>query len=159
MRIVITHRELGVYLGNGWYRGVVGYEGIRNHYGDRLALILQLEITYTDGHMLVISSDGNWKASAGPILMSEIYDGETYDARREQIGWTSPEFDDHEWPPVETISAATDALIAPEGPPVPSFFRHRQRHRPLRSCRSRTRQAPISGRVPPPSSPGRARDG
>jgi alpha-L-rhamnosidase len=109
---------IGVYLGNGWYRGVVGYEGIRNHYGDRLALILQLEITYTDGHMLVISSDGNWRASAGPILMSEIYDGETYDARREQIGWTSPEFDDHEWTPVETISAATDALIAPEGPPV-----------------------------------------
>jgi alpha-L-rhamnosidase len=50
--------------------------------------------------------------------MSEIYDGETYDARREQIGWTSPEFDDHEWPPLETIGTATDDLIAPEGSPV-----------------------------------------
>jgi len=41
---------LGVMLGDGWYRGRLGFgSGRRNIYGDRLALLAQLEITYADG--------------------------------------------------------------------------------------------------------------
>ena len=37
-------------LGDGWYRGRLGFGGgRRNLYGDRLALLAQLEITYADG--------------------------------------------------------------------------------------------------------------
>jgi len=38
-----------------------------------------------------LTSDGAWKSSIGPILMSEIYHGETYDARLEKPGWSSPD--------------------------------------------------------------------
>jgi alpha-L-rhamnosidase len=112
---------VGAYLGDGWYRGVVGFEGIRNHYGDQLALLFQLEVTYQDGRSELIVSGDDWKSSTGPILMSEIYDGETYDARLEKTGWTSPGYDDHDWSGTKSIAAPKDVVIAPEGPAMRRF--------------------------------------
>jgi alpha-L-rhamnosidase len=41
---------LGAILGDGWFRGRIGFGGgRRNIYGDHLALLGQLEITYADG--------------------------------------------------------------------------------------------------------------
>jgi len=37
-----------------------------------------------------IVTDETWCAATGPILLSGIYEGETYDARLEQPGWSSP---------------------------------------------------------------------
>jgi alpha-L-rhamnosidase len=108
----------GVMLGNGWYRGNLAWEGKRNIYGDRLGLLLQIKIIYKDGREEVIGSDQNWKATTGPILMSEIYHGETYDARLEKQGWTTPGFDDKQWSGVKLASHRKDNLIAPAGPPV-----------------------------------------
>jgi alpha-L-rhamnosidase len=109
---------IGAYLGNGWYRGVVGFTGSRNHYGDQLALLLQLEVVYADGQRETISSDDAWKSSTGPILMSEIYDGESYDARQEKSGWSAPGFDAHEWLPAKRVSASKEVLVAPQSPPM-----------------------------------------
>ena len=65
----------------------MGFAGRRNVYGDRLALLVQIEVTYADGRREIVGSDGSWKSATGPILMSEIYHGETYDARLEKPGW------------------------------------------------------------------------
>jgi len=108
---------VGVLLGNGWYRGDLP-GGRRNVYGDRLGLLLQIEVAYKDGRRQMVGSDGSWKAATGPILMSEIYHGETYDARLERSGWTGPGFDDGEWSGVKTVEHRKDDLIAPAGPPV-----------------------------------------
>src|SRR6185503_364691 len=89
---------MGVVLGDGWYRGRLGYGGgRRNIYGDRLALLAQLEISYEDGTTERIVSDGTWQAATGPILASDIYDGEIYDARLERSGWSTIGYDDREW--------------------------------------------------------------
>ena len=81
---------LGAILGDGWYRGRLGYHGgRRNIYGDRLALLAQLELDYADGTRERVVTDESWRASTGPILASDIYDGETYDARLEQRGWSA----------------------------------------------------------------------
>ena len=40
---------LGLALGNGWYRGRLGWRGARAVYGDRLGAIAQLEVAYADG--------------------------------------------------------------------------------------------------------------
>src|SRR5690606_25378235 len=74
---------LGAMLGDGWFRGYLGNKGFRNVYGDRLALLAQLQITYADGRVELVGSDEAWRASTGPILMSDLYLGETYDARLE----------------------------------------------------------------------------
>src|SRR4051812_22770163 len=75
---------IGVLLGDGWYRGQLGFNGRRNVYGKRVGLLLQLEIRYRDGRTERVVSDSQWKTATGPILASDIYGGETYDARQER---------------------------------------------------------------------------
>jgi alpha-L-rhamnosidase len=109
---------IGATLGDGWYRGRLGFEGKRNTYGTRLGLLAQLVVRYRDGRTQVVATDEQWKASTGPILMSDIYDGETYDARLEKAGWSRPGYDDRSWRGVRQIDGGSAPLIAPVGPPV-----------------------------------------
>jgi alpha-L-rhamnosidase len=109
---------VGVQLGNGWYRGFLAWQDRRNIYGDRLALLCQIRVTYKDGREEIVGTDATWKASTGPILMSEIYHGETYDARLEKPGWASAGFADGQWSAIKVVDGRKDDLIAPAGPPV-----------------------------------------
>jgi len=109
---------IGVTLGNGWYRGNLAWDDKRNIYGNRLGLLLQIVVTYRGGRQETMGSDASWKASTGPILMSEIYHGETYDARLEKTGWSLPGYADQEWGSVKAVEHRKDMLVAPAGPPV-----------------------------------------
>lgn len=109
---------LGAILGDGWYRGYLGFWGQRNIYGLRRALLVQLEIRYQDGRTDRIVSDPSWKTAPGPIVASGIYRGETYDARRERAGWATAAFDDHDWTPVAIIDAPAASLVAVVSPAV-----------------------------------------
>ena len=109
---------LGVTLGDGWYRGRTIWEGRRNLYGEKVALIAQVEVVYKNGKREIITSDNQWKASTGPILFSDIYDGELYDGRLEIDDWNKPTFDDSTWASVKVVSHRKDILVAPAGPPV-----------------------------------------
>jgi len=109
---------LGAMLADGWYRGNTTWDRRRNVYGEHLALLLQLRITYADGREQVVGSDPSWKATTGPIRMADNYNGETYDARLEQPGWSRVGFDDGAWTPVRVIDHRKDILLAPAGPPV-----------------------------------------
>lgn len=110
---------LGAILGDGWFRGRLGFNGgRRNIYGDRTALLAQLEIRYADGSSERIVSDPSWRAATGPILASDIYDGETYDARLERPGWSAPGYADHDWSGVRPVDYDLAQLVAPTGPPV-----------------------------------------
>ncbi len=112
---------LGAVLGDGWFRGRIGFAaGRRNIYGEHLALLAQLEIQYTDGTSeRIITDDAQaWRAATGPILMNSIYDGEIYDARLEHSGWCSPGFNDSNWGNVRKLEWNMNTLEAPLGPPV-----------------------------------------
>jgi alpha-L-rhamnosidase len=109
---------IGAILGDGWYRGYMAWEGKKNLYGEKLALLLQIKITYTDGSEETIITDNTWKASTGPILKSEIYAGETYDARLQKDGWDKPGYNDKDWNPVVIKNFSKDVLVASEGSPV-----------------------------------------
>ena len=110
---------LGAMLGDGWFRGRVGFGGgRRNIYGSRTALLVQLEINYSDGTSERIVTDESWHAATGPILSSEIYDGETYDARLEFPGWSEPGFQQDGWTTVRMVDWNLASLVAPSGPPV-----------------------------------------
>jgi alpha-L-rhamnosidase len=119
---------IAVTLGDGWYRGHLGFEGKRNNYGTRLGLLAQLVVRFENGQTQVVGTDGQWKSSTGPILMSDIYDGETYDARLEKPGWNRAGYDDHAWNGVRTLNGVAAALVAPVGPPV----RRMQELKPVR---------------------------
>ena len=109
---------VGVLLGDGWYRGFLGFSGQNRTYGEKLSLLLQISIVYQNGSRQVIGSDQSWKAATGPILMSDIYHGETYDARMEKRGWTGPAYDDAAWAGVKIADHLKHNLVAPAGPPV-----------------------------------------
>jgi alpha-L-rhamnosidase len=102
---------IGAYLAPGWYSTPLEWIGQGNNYGDTPnALKAQLRIAYTDGTVQWIATDQSWKADISPILSAEIYNGETYDARRQQPGWNTASFSDAKWHPV--------ALIDPHEPKI-----------------------------------------
>ncbi|WEK20412.1 MAG: family 78 glycoside hydrolase catalytic domain [Candidatus Pedobacter colombiensis] len=76
-----------VTLGDGWYRGVIGYEQKNNFYGKTQALLFQMELGYADGTRELVLSDGSWKSAGGPIRYSELYKGEMIDGRMAVGPW------------------------------------------------------------------------
>jgi alpha-L-rhamnosidase len=108
----------GVILGDGWYRGPLTWDMKRNIYGNKLALLMQINIVYSDGTSEIFKSDDKWKSSAGPIIMSGIYDGEIYDARLEKSGWDNKGYDDKNWNGVSVNESTAETLVASEGPAV-----------------------------------------
>jgi alpha-L-rhamnosidase len=98
---------LAAVLGNGWYNGRVS-DGSTYYSkdGNALALKAKLLIRYGDGTtQTVVTRPGDgWKATdTGPYRTDDIYDGQTYDARKELPGWTSAGFDDSAWSDVERV--------------------------------------------------------
>ncbi|TDC50928.1 alpha-L-rhamnosidase [Jiangella ureilytica] len=110
---------VGAWLGDGWYRGRLGWNGgFRNLYGSDLSFLAQLELTFADGRVETVATDEAWRAAPSPIIRTGNYDGEDYDARAEQPGWSSPGFDDGAWTPVTVGVRDPATLRAPTGPPV-----------------------------------------
>ena len=109
---------LGAMLGDGWFRGRSGWEGKRDLYGKKLALLAQLVIRYTDGTQEIVTSDEKWKAATGAVRASDLYDGEIYDARFEKAGWSEAGYKDEEWKGVSLIDAPKAKIEAPAGPAV-----------------------------------------
>lgn len=111
---------LGVILGNGWYnmasRGVWSFD--RAPWRDDPTMRLMLRIDYADGTDQQIQSDSTWKCSPSPVFFNSIRQGEFYDARLEQPGWSIPGFDDSQWYPVRRVSGPKGKLIAQIMPPV-----------------------------------------
>jgi len=113
--MIQAKNAMGAILGDGWYRGNIGWVSQNGYYGSRLALLAQLQITYTDGTTETICTDQSWKSSNGPITESDIYNGETYDARLDMPGWSATGFNDSQWGKVAVIDQSKKILIAPQG--------------------------------------------
>jgi alpha-L-rhamnosidase len=94
---------LGAIVSDGWYAGYLGYSllvgnpVVRNFYGKVPLLKAQIEIEYTDGKKETIATDDSWKSNHGPLVESDILNGETYDARSKFAGWEQPGFADGDW--------------------------------------------------------------
>ncbi|CAN5737062.1 glycoside hydrolase family 78 protein [soil metagenome] len=113
---------IGALLGDGWYRGHLGFQRQRNMYGDRLALLLQLHITYADGRTQVIGSDEAWQATTGPIRLNDLYWGEEYNAQLEKPGWDQAGYSANNWQGVRRLDFAKTMpqtnIVAQVAPPV-----------------------------------------
>src|SRR5258708_5872718 len=79
---------------------------------------MQLELSYTDGSHELVASDAEWKTFRAPIVSSEIYDGEYYDARREQSGWSTTGYDVSSWEPAFIAPKPRAVLAAQISPPI-----------------------------------------
>ncbi len=116
--VVKGKNAIGAVLGDGWYRGTLGWGSNWAIYGKQLGLLMQLKITYSDGTESLVVTDESWKSNNnGAIRMSDIYNGETYDATKKLTGWNQPGFDDSDWSKVNTGNYKFN-LVASEGAPI-----------------------------------------
>jgi alpha-L-rhamnosidase len=109
---------LGLALGNGWFRGRLGWGGGRAYYGKELGALAQLEIVFADGHRQVVGTDETWQAGPSDVIENDLYDGETIDARRRDDGWQRPGFDGDGWVGVHVQDADPARLTPYTSPPV-----------------------------------------
>ncbi|PTU20303.1 hypothetical protein P175DRAFT_0481539 [Aspergillus ochraceoroseus IBT 24754] len=117
--------SVAVAVGEGWYSGRLTWASFRNIYGDSLGMLCLLAVTNSNGTRTYVPSDGTWKSSTGPLLTSEIYDGETYDSRLEMDGWDSPGFNDSSWLGTHEVPFSKQVLAAPDAPPVRRVAEHK----------------------------------
>ncbi|MET9273210.1 family 78 glycoside hydrolase catalytic domain [Kribbella sp. NPDC003557] len=95
-------------LGNAWYRGRIGFQDQKQLYGDRLAVLAQLEVTTEGGQVHTFASDGTWTSRESNVLADDLYDGQSTDLRK-RPGAPAP---------VDVLDADFTLLVAPDGPPV-----------------------------------------
>ena len=107
---------IAVMLGNGWYKGRYGLQDFPNEpkpYGEQFVLICELHIRLENGKQLVLVTDKSWNATPAPVLASDIYDGETYDARIAKLVYGKGKFSG-----VKKIALDTKKLQARRSLPV-----------------------------------------
>lgn len=98
----------GVMLGGGWYRMVEGGEP---------ALYFELRVNSASGQQTVVVSDSSWTVAQGPIISDSVYNGEVYDARVEQPGWSNPSFSEN-WANATILTGPQGQLKSQMIPPI-----------------------------------------
>ncbi|WP_344780897.1 family 78 glycoside hydrolase catalytic domain [Microbacterium kribbense] len=102
--------EIELLLGNGWYRGSLGFESADANYGDEIAVCAVLEISYADGAVQRFGTDDGWRAEASEITRNSLYDGQTIDARMRSAAGREL--------PVRAVEVDRSTLVAQTAPPV-----------------------------------------
>ena len=110
---------IGAWLAPGWYTTPLMWFRQGYNYGDTPpALKAQLRLQHADGSVEWIATGESWKAALSPISEAEIYDGERYDATREQAGWDTPSFSDARWKPVDLVKPVEPEIVAQSFQPI-----------------------------------------
>ncbi len=112
--IIQGENVLGVLLGNGWYN----HQSTAVWYFDkapwraRPKFCMDLRITYSDGTVETTSTDQYWQTSLSPVIFNSIYTAEHYDARLEQIGWNTHNFNPDGWKNAMLTGAPSQNITA-----------------------------------------------
>jgi alpha-L-rhamnosidase len=109
---------LGVLLGGGWYSSPMTWIGFRYSPGPDL-LRAQLDVALADGTHQTIITDPSWLTAPAPITFSEIYGGESYDARLAQNGWSTTTFDATHWTRAAIATPPDRAMVVTAQPDLP----------------------------------------
>ncbi|MGB2633726.1 MAG: family 78 glycoside hydrolase catalytic domain [Candidatus Acidiferrum sp.] len=110
---------IAALLAPGWYSAPLEWFQQGNNYGQTPpALRAQLRIEYKDGSIDLIVTDEQWKAAVSPILSAEIYNGETYDARKLTSNWDAAAFDDKLWKAAEVVHPHEPEIVCQYFQPI-----------------------------------------
>ncbi|MEA9984031.1 family 78 glycoside hydrolase catalytic domain [Subtercola sp. RTI3] len=132
-QIVAGTNVLGATVAEGWYRERYGFDGrFAVGYDGPVALSMQLRLEYADAPADVdlLTTDSSWSTTLdGPTVSASIYQGETYDARREDLALASPGTPFADARPATGIRVDRALLAPASAPPV----RRIERVRPVES--------------------------
>jgi alpha-L-rhamnosidase len=106
-------------LAGGWYADGLTWLQNRYNFGKPPVRILgQLEIEYTDGTRDTFPTDETWKAAPSAILSSDIYNGESYDARLEKRNAAAAPSSQNGWGPVVIATTPQASVVAQDYQPI-----------------------------------------
>jgi len=106
---------VGLVLGEGWFSSTL----IGNYQnGPTPKISGWIEITDSTGQTTVVATDASWQWAEGPITENGIYPGETFDARKDDVGWSRVAGCAWDWQPVKVESPAAVTLNARYSQPV-----------------------------------------
>jgi len=120
-RLLTGTNVWGAILGNGWYCGhwQMWKSKLLSLYGSQPFLRAQLELEYADGSRGRVCTDESWRGTTdGPLRCSGIYEGETYDARKEMPGWDAGGFDPQRWRSVSVTNPGAAQLVWQRSEPI-----------------------------------------
>lgn len=105
-------------LGEGWYSQSRVWAPSAFKFGD-VCLCAQLEIAYADGRVQTVATgEDGWFCKYSPIVLNNLYGGETYDSRLETPDFADPDGDDDEWGAVKPDPIPKGELTVCQMPPV-----------------------------------------
>lgn len=105
---------IGVHIAEGWYATRIGRPGVPNHWGERLGFLGQVEV----GDQIICVTDSSWEYLDGPLLVSELYNGEICDSNLLDATWSTNKPAKLGKGTVEELPFPAAELIAPEVAPV-----------------------------------------
>lgn len=119
-QIMAGKNAIGVLLGNGWYnhQSTAVWDFHLASWRARPTFCLDLRITYEDGTFETVTSSEHWKTNLSPVIFNSIYTAEHYDARLEQPGWNTINFDDAKWKPAFARPTPSQNIVAQQVQPI-----------------------------------------
>ena len=108
-KLVSAQNTFSVLLGDGWFKGHLGYTGLKEVFGSQFYLIAEIHVEYEDGKEIIIGTDDTWEYHGSDIMWSDIYNGESVD----ELYW---EERDNPWK--NAVAAAGYHLIDRESLPL-----------------------------------------
>lgn len=81
---------VGLAVGDGRFRGALGFDLEDARYGDRIGVLAEIVLTFADGSQDVISTDETWQVGRGRIRKADPAFGERVDLRIEGDAWLDP---------------------------------------------------------------------
>lgn len=108
---------LAFLLADGWYRGKVGIGQLVDNYGDRVALHVDLQMTFPDGSQASVGVDDAWRVGSSHVLAADLFDGQIEDRRLLDRTAYLADFDDSGWA-VPRLRTDGPTLVPSIAPPV-----------------------------------------
>lgn len=79
--LITATNRLSFTVGNGWWRGHLGFVEANANYGTEIGVQAVLKITYDDGRVQRITTDSSWSGASSHITANSLYNGQSIDFR------------------------------------------------------------------------------
>ncbi|CAM1501510.1 Fc.00g034940.m01.CDS01 [Cosmosporella sp. VM-42] len=103
-----------VYVAEGWFAGRLGRPGVSNIWGERVGFLGQVEV---GGKVACVTSSA-WEYLDGPLILSEIYNGEVFDTTLSDGYGSDAAKESLPGRKAEELPFPTAQLISPDVAPV-----------------------------------------
>ena len=80
--LVAVGADVEVLLGNGWWRGDLGFHSMDLNYGPEIGFIAEIEVEFEGGSVQRITTGPHWKAQRTTVTTNSLYNGQRIDLRR-----------------------------------------------------------------------------